>query len=216
MNLRVVYGFTLSPVTCGQSALAERSERALSFVKPCLYVMADGLIPKDGAMDTFEAIRTLRAVRAFRHEPVPDETVRRIVEAGRLTASAGNRQQWHFIVVRDKDMLRQLGALMSTGPYIAHAPLAVVVVIPKGEFPISDGSRAIQSMLIAAWSEGVGSNWVGFNVEAVKAPLGIPDDLTVLAILPFGYPAGRITGENKKRKPLGEVASSERFGQPFK
>jgi nitroreductase len=167
-------------------------------------------------MDTFEAIRTLRAVRAFRDEPVPDEIVRRIVEAGRLTASGGNRQTWHFIVVRDKDMLRQLGALMSTGPYIARAPLAVVVVIPKGEFPISDGSRAIQSMLIAAWSEGVGSNWVGFNVEAVKAPLGIPDDLTVLAILPFGYPAGRITGENKKRKHLGEVASSERFGQPFK
>jgi nitroreductase len=155
-------------------------------------------------MDTFEAIRTLRAVRAFRDEPVPDEIVRRIVEAGRLTASAANRQPWHFIVVRDKDMVRQLGALMSTGPYIAQAPLAVVVATPKGE-----------SMLLAAWSEGVGSNWVGFNVEAVKAPLGIPDDLTVLAILPFGYPAGPVTGERKKRKPLGEVASSERFGQPF-
>jgi nitroreductase len=166
-------------------------------------------------MDTFEAIRTLRAVRAFRDEPVPDEIVRRIVEAGRLTASGGNRQPWHFIVVRDKDTLRRLGALISSGPYIAHAPLAVVVATPKGEIPISDGSRAIQSMLLAAWSEGVGSNWVGFNVEAVKAPVGVPDDLTVLAILPFGYPAEPITGENKKRKPLGEVASSERFGQPF-
>jgi nitroreductase len=167
-------------------------------------------------MDTFEAIRTLRAVRAFRDEPVPDEIVRRILEAGRLTASAGNRQPWHFIVVRDKDMLRQLGALAPTGPYIAQAPLAVAVVIPKGEFPLSDGSRAIQSMLIAAWSEGIGSNWVGFNIEAVKAPLGIPDDLTVLALLPFGYPGERVTGENKKRKPLGEVAKSERFDQPFK
>ena len=166
-------------------------------------------------MNTFEAIRTLRAVRSFRDEPVPDEIVHRIVEAGRLTASGANHQPWHFIVVRDKDMLLQLGAIAHTGPYIAHAPLAVVVVIPKGEFPISDGSRAIQSMLIAAWSEGVGSNWVGFNMETVKAPLGIPDDLTALAILPFGYPAEPITGERKKRKPLGEVASSERFGQPF-
>jgi nitroreductase len=165
-------------------------------------------------MDTFEAIRTLRAVRAFRDEAVPDEIVRRIVEAGRLTASAGNRQPWHFIVVRDKDTLRQLGALAPTGPYTAQAPLAVVVAVPKGEFPISDGSRAVQSMLLAAWSEGVGSNWVGFNVDAVKAPLGVPDDFNVLAILPFGYPAERITGE-KKRKPLGEVASRERFGQPF-
>jgi nitroreductase len=166
-------------------------------------------------MDTFETIRTLRAVRAYRDEPVPDEIVRRIVEAGRLTASGGNRQPWHFIVVRDKDMLRQLGALAPTGPYIAQAPLAVVVVVPKGEFPITDGSRAVQSMLLAAWSEGVGSNWVGFNVDAVKAPLGVPDDFNVLAILPFGYPADRITGEKKKRKPLGEVASRERFGQPF-
>jgi nitroreductase len=166
-------------------------------------------------MDTFETIRTLRAVRAYRDEPVPDEIVRRIVEAGRYTASGGNRQPWHFIVVRDKDMLRQLGATARTGPYIAQAPLAIVVTVSTGELPITDGSRAIQSMLLAAWSEGVGSNWVGFNIEAVKAPLGIPDDLTVLAILPFGYPAEPITGENKKRKPLGEVASSERFGQPF-
>ena len=73
-------------------------------------------------MDTFEAIRTLRAVRAFRDEPVPDEIVRRIVEAGRLTASATNRQPWHFIVVRDKDMLRQLGALMSTPAPISRRP----------------------------------------------------------------------------------------------
>jgi nitroreductase len=166
-------------------------------------------------MDTFETIRTLRAVRAYRDEPVPDEIVRRIVEAGRYTASGGNHQPWHFIVVRDKDMLRQLGALAPTGRYIAQAPLAVVVTIPKGDFPITDGSRAVQSMLLAAWSEGVGSNWVGFKVEAVKAPLGIPDDLNVLAILPFGYPAETVTGENKKRKPLGEVVSSERFGEPF-
>src|SRR6059058_4250470 len=120
-------------------------------------------------MDTLEAIRTLRAVRAFRDEPVPDEIVRHIVEAGRLTASGSNRQPWHFIVVRDKDMLRQLAKLAPTGPYIAQAPLAVVVAIPKGDFPITDGSRAIQSMLLAAWSEGIGSNWVGFKVDAVKA-----------------------------------------------
>jgi nitroreductase len=167
-------------------------------------------------METFEAIRTLRAVRAFRNEPIPDETVRRIVEAGRLTASAANVQPWHFILVRDKDTLRQLGDLAPTGRYIAQAPLAVVVAISEGTYAVSDASRAIQSILLAAWSEGVGSNWVGFHhLEAVKAPLGIPDDLDVLAILPFGYPAEPVSGEHKKRKPLGEVASRERFGQPF-
>lgn len=168
-------------------------------------------------MDTFEAIRTLRAVRAYRDTPVPDEIVRRIVEAGQLTASASNRQPWHFIVVRDKDMLRQLGAVATTGRYLAQAPLAVVVLTEENDYALSDGSRAIQSMLLEAWSEGIGSNWVGFNsLEAANAPLGVPEGWRALAILPFGYPAERITGNKKNRKPLGEVASSERFGQPFK
>src|SRR5260221_2636020 len=78
-------------------------------------------------MDTFEAIRTLLAVRAFRDAPVPEDVVREIVEAGHLTASAGNGQPWHFIVVQDKDTLRQLGVLSPSGRYIALAQLAVVV-----------------------------------------------------------------------------------------
>ncbi len=62
-------------------------------------------------METFEAIRTVLAVRQFRDTPVPDDVVREIVEAAHLTASSSNDQPWHFIVVRDKDTLRQLGAL---------------------------------------------------------------------------------------------------------
>jgi nitroreductase len=72
-----------------------------------------------------------------------------------------NRQPWHFIVVDNREMVRQLGALAQTGPYIARAPLAIVVAIEKTKFSISDASRAIQSMILTAWSEGVGSNWSG-------------------------------------------------------
>ncbi|HKB46718.1 MAG TPA: nitroreductase family protein, partial [Ktedonobacterales bacterium] len=78
-------------------------------------------------METFEAIRTVLAVRQFRDTPVPDDVVREIVEAAHLTASSSNDQPWHFIVVREKETLRQLGALARSGPYIAQAPLAVVV-----------------------------------------------------------------------------------------
>jgi nitroreductase len=167
-------------------------------------------------MDTFDAIRTVLATRQFRDTPIPDETMHRIVEAGRLTASSMNGQPWHFIVVQNKDTLRQLGTLARTGPYIPQAPLAVVVATSESPYALSDSSRAIQSMILAAWSEGIASNWVGFHgLDAVKPVLGIPANLDVLAIVPFGYPAVAKGAGKKNRKPLGEVASRERFGQPL-
>jgi len=167
-------------------------------------------------MDVFEAVRTLLAVRSYRDTPIPDAVVRGIVEAGRLTGSGMNSQPWHFMVVRDRNTLRRLGELVSSGPYVGEAPLAIVVAIDKTRFAVSDASRAIQSMLLTAWAEGVGSNWVGFGgLDKVKALLDIPDKLEVLAILPFGYPV-RVVGRGKKqRKTLSEVAHLERFGRPF-
>jgi nitroreductase len=168
------------------------------------------------AMDVFEAVRTLLAVRSYQEKPIPDAVVRQIVEAGRLTGSGMNRQPWHFIVVRDRDTLRRLGALASSGSYVAQAPLAVVVVTDKTRFAVSDASRAIQSMLLAAWGEGVGSNWVGFGgLEQVKSLLGIPAGLEALAILPFGYPTRAVGRGKKQRKALRDVAHLERYGHPF-
>ena len=167
-------------------------------------------------MDIFDAIRTDLAVREYRDAPIPDALAREIVEAGRLTASGGNRQPWRFIVVRDKDTLRKLASLAPTGPYIAQAPLAIIVATTQSPYAVSDASRAIQSMILDAWSHGIGSNWVGFHgLDAVKPVLGIPDDLDVLAIVPFGYPAQPTGAGKKSRKPLGEVAFRERYGQPF-
>jgi nitroreductase len=167
-------------------------------------------------MEVFEAVRTMLAVRRYLDRAVPEAIVQRIVEAGRLTGSAMNLQPWHFIVVQDRDTLRRLGALARSGPYVAEAPLAIVVVIDRTGYAVSDASRAIDSMMLTAWSEGVGSNWVGFgNLEKVNALLGIPSDRDVLAILPFGYPADRIGRGKKKRKSLRAVAHRERYGQPF-
>lgn len=167
-------------------------------------------------MEVFEAVRTVLAVRNYQDKPVPPDIIRRIVEAGRLTGSSMNGQPWHFIVVENRDTLRELGALAPTGPYIAQAPLAIVVVIEKTRFAVSDASRAIQSMILAAWSEGVGSNWVGFvGMNGFNSLLGIPDELDVLAILPFGYPTQDIGKGKKQRKPLSKVAHLERFGLPF-
>jgi nitroreductase len=167
-------------------------------------------------MEVFDAGRTLLAVRSYQDRPVPDDVVRRIVEAGRLTGSGMNRQPWHFIVVRDAAMLRRLGTLASSGRYVAQAPLAIVVATDRSRFAVSDASRAIQSMLLTAWAEGVGSNWVGFGgLEKVNALLDIPAVLDVLAILPFGYPARAVGRGVKDRKPLRDVAHLERYGRPF-
>jgi nitroreductase len=167
-------------------------------------------------METFEAVRTLLAVRQYQDRPIPDDVVQRIVESAHLTGSSMNLQPWHFIVVQNKDVLHKLGELAHSGSYTAQAALAVVVAIEKTRFAVSDASRAIQSMMLTAWSEGVGSNWVGFGgLEAVNPVLGIPAELEILAIIPFGYPANPIGRGKKARKPLGEVVHRERFDQPF-
>ena len=167
-------------------------------------------------METFEAVRTLLAVRRYLDRSIPESIVKKIIEAGRLTGSAMNLQPWSFIVVQDHQMLRRLGAMARSGPYIADSPLAIVIAVERTGYAVSDASRAIHSMLLVAWSEGVGSNWVGFsNLEKVNAVLEIPTGLDVLAILPFGYPAGKIGRGKKNRKPLRAVAHRERYGQPF-
>lgn len=167
-------------------------------------------------MNVFEAVRTVLAVRDYQDKPIPEEVTRRIVQAARLTASSMNKQPWHFIVVDNREMLKKLGAAARTGPYIAKAALAVVVAIEDTKFSESDASRAIQSMILTAWEDGVGSNWVGFyGLEQVKPLLDIPEELQVLAIVPFGYPTRKLGAGKKNRKPLSDVVSDGRFGRPF-
>ena len=168
------------------------------------------------ANEVFETVRTILAVREYQDKPLPEDVVRRIVEAAHLTASASNTQAWHFVLVRERERLRKLGSLVRTGPYIANAAAAVIVAYEKqSRTGLSDASRAIQSMLLASWGDGVGSNWTGFgSLENVRIESGLPDTYDVLGVLPFGYPKRKVIG-NKKRKPLDEVVSAERFGTPL-
>ncbi len=192
-------------------------------------------------MDVFEAIRTILAVRSYADRPIPREVLLRILEAGRLSASAENAQPWHFILIQNRDMLRRLGAVtgagphspeslasirawgiplqrIGAGPYIADAQAAIVVVTDRTIFGFSDGSRAIQNMLLAAWAEGVGGNWVGFGgggLDPLKPVFGIPDELDVMGVLPLGYPSKPVGQGKKKRKPLADVAFGEMWGQPL-
>jgi nitroreductase len=167
-------------------------------------------------MQVMKAIETMLAVRSYSGKPIADETVTRIVQAGRLTASAMNQQAWDFVVIRDHDTLCRLGELATTGRYIAGAQFAVAVVVPDSPIGIIDGTRASQDMMLAAWEEGVGSNWVGnVNNEAIKKLLNIPVERMLLTVIPFGYPDRAIGAGRKNRKPLNSVAHRERYGQPY-
>jgi nitroreductase len=170
------------------------------------------------AMEVFDAIRTVLAVRAFEDKPVPDEIVDRIVEAGRLTASAMNKQPWHFIVVKDRARIEELGRAIPSGRYVSSAAFAVAVAIERSPLAISDGSRAIQDMVLTAWSEGVGSNWVGFigMLDGVATTLKVPDDLQLLAVVPFGYPAKQVGKGKKERRTSADVVSLEEFGTSYR
>ena len=168
-------------------------------------------------MEVYEVVRTMLAIRGFRAKPVSDDMVHRVIESARLTGSSMNGQPWHFVVVKKRDILAEIGSLVSSGPYNAQAAFAVVVAIDKSSpFGISDASRAIQSMVLTAWSEGIGSNWTGWiGMNRVASLLGIPDTLDVIAVIPFGYPTQTCIRGQKHRKPLSEIAHAERFGQPF-
>ena len=170
------------------------------------------------ANDVFEAVRTVLAVREYADKEIPADVVRRIAEAGRLTASSSNGQPWHFIVVSERAGLQKLGSLVRTGPYVVNARAAAIVAYEKasGLIGVSDASRAVQSMILAAWGDGVASNWTGFSdLDRVRVEFGLPDTYAVIAVMPLGYPKRKVIG-NKKRKPFDDVVSGERFGSPLR
>jgi nitroreductase len=168
-------------------------------------------------MEVFEAVRTVLAVREYAERPVPEDVLRKVVDAGHQSASSMNLQPWHYVVVRERETLQSIGRLARTGPYTASASFAVCVAVEKdSRFGVSDASRAIQNMVLTAWAEGVGSNWVGFGgLDEVAKLLGVPDNYDLLAVVPFGYPARRLGRGRRTRKPVGEVVSAERFGVSF-
>lgn len=138
----------------------------------------------------YHTILSLRTVREFTQEPVTDESLDRILEAGRWTGSAKNQQPWHFIVIRDSNALETLS---KCGDYASHLPgaqLAIAIVndqIRKAEF---DAGRAAQNMMLAAWAEGIASGIATMHdQDCAKRALGVPQDKEVAVVLDFGYPA---------------------------
>jgi nitroreductase len=167
-------------------------------------------------MEVFDCICSRPAIRSFRPDPIPDGVVRKILEAGRQAHSQRNRQPWRFLVLQDRETLQQVGALASSGPYIAEAPLAIALVIEGARNPQIDAARAAECLMLAAWGEGVGSCWVGgLDRPKIKELLGIPETAELVTVIPFGYPSETEMGKKKVRKRLEKIAYRERYGQPY-
>jgi nitroreductase len=166
-------------------------------------------------MDAYLAIASRREVRAYADRPLPDDLVRRILDAGRVSGSSQNKQPWRFVLV-ERAREAVAGAVYEHDN-IRGAALVVAIVV-SGKGPLSfDAGRAAQNMLLAAWNEGVGScpNGVA-DAAAMTAALGISDDEKVAIVLSFGYPARPIAPERRsaqewieraRRKPLDEVVT---------
>ncbi len=170
-------------------------------------------------MDALTAIVERRVVRAFTDRPVEVDLLKRIVDAGRHAMSARNLQPWRFIVIRNRATLRQLGALCSTGGFIADAPAAVAVLKDRSNtrWADVDCAHAVQNMAIAGWSLGLGTCWVGnFDASRIAALLALPSQLEIFTILPFGYPDAANPPQSRPLKKRSEVVFFERFGEPMR
>ncbi len=168
-------------------------------------------------MEVMECLRGRLTVRAFKPDPVPPETVERLLEAGRLAPSSRNLQPWHFIVVRNPETLRAIGRIATSGAFVAEAPMAIAIAMENADRPELDAGRVLQQMELAAWAEGLGTCFVGLRVDEqnrqVKELLGISEGVELITVLPFGYRLDAVKGKGRKRrKPMDEIAHGERFG----
>jgi len=178
-------------------------------------------------MDLFDAIEKRRSIRRFRPEPLAKEDLRRILEAGRLAPSGGNRQPWYFIVVRDLETKRALSTVANNQKFIADADTVIVALGDPGTklkspYKLSstripykqDPMIAIGHIILAATALGYGTCWIGaFNEDEVKRILKIPENLAVIALLPVGTPDE--SPPPRPRKAFREIFFKEFYGIPL-
>jgi len=162
-------------------------------------------------MDAYKAIVTKRDRREFDARPVAAETVRRILQAGRMAGSSRNSQPLRFVVLQKERAKVEALALCTFGGASApmtRAPLVVAALAQEGGGDFDVG-RAVQNMLIAAWAEGVLSVPQGIrDAEAARRAVGAPEDMRVAMAAAFGYadPSPTQSGRpSQPRLPFDEV-----------
>ena len=187
-------------------------------------------------MEILEAIKARRSIRKYKPTPVDDKIMELVLEAARWAPSWANTQCWRFIVVRDNDIKNELAdTLISVGDRpnraadaIRSAPVAIVacaelgksgyyhrepreLATDKGDWYMFDVALAMQNLVLAAHSLGLGTVYVGaFDAKRTASILQVPQGFCVVAMTPLGYPDE--SPEIKLRKELSEIVSHDKFG----
>ena len=172
--------------------------------------------------DKIEFLRALRTVRRFTDRPVPPAAIDDLLKVARWSGSAKNRQPWIFVVVQDREMIRELAEAEGTARHLAGAPLAIVLVMDGDPDQVQqetfDEGILSQRLQLAADAHGLGSaiGWFkGVGRDRVKELLGIPPERLVRTALSFGYEdvgaEGARSHRDQPRKPLTEIVRYERF-----
>ncbi len=174
------------------------------------------------ALGTWEAVDSIRVVRAFSKRPIADAALTRILNAGRRAGSSKNLQRWAFVVCRDRAHLAELATLGPWAGHLAGATVAIALVTPDpaaADAPLSvmfDLGRAAQNMVLSAWELGIGSvPATVYEHDRARELLGYPADFHCEYVLSFGYPedesvliAPKRAG---RRRLLAEIVHEERW-----
>lgn len=165
-------------------------------------------------MSLLDVILNRRSIRSYENKEIPQEILRQVLEAGRQAPSAANRQPIRFIVVTNSEAKNEFSKSLF-GKHIKNAPVVVVGCADEksfltGKWAAVDTTIALQNIVIAALTFGIGSCWIGsFSEQKVKELLKIPDEWKVVALLTLGYPAEQPKAKN--RKPFEELFSFNKF-----
>jgi len=173
-------------------------------------------------MNVFEAIKTRRSVRKYKPQPIPEDHLKQIMTAAQLAPSAGNKQPWRFVVVQDPETKKKLGTIARNQTWISDAGVVVAALAMDRKSPEvyerwaeRDVMTAVEHMVLSAWELGYGACWIGaFEEDKVKELLKVPEEMTVIVLLPIGVPDQR--PEPRGRKSLEELFSLDQYGKPLK
>jgi nitroreductase len=178
-------------------------------------------------MNVFDAIARRRSVRRYRPDAVPDDTLARVLEAGRLAPSGHNRQPWRYVVVRNPRRRRALAdAAAPHNNFIAEAPvvLAFLGFLAYDGAPAPDARTrgswtwdmyirynvaiAAAYVTLAATAEGLGTCWINnYDEERVRAVLSVPDGYALVCLMTLGCPAEKPAA--RARLPLSDLRFDE-------
>ena len=173
-------------------------------------------------MDVLEAINGRRSIRAYVEKDISEDVITQLLSMAIMAPSAGNRQAWDFIVVRNLETKKALARAALDQNFIISAPVVIVVCANQTRsaqrygsrgadlYCIQDSAAAIQNLLLAAHSLELGTCWVGaFNESNVSKILDIPDGVRPIALIPVGYAARK--PHPPSRLPLAHVLHHERY-----